>query len=395
MASIIKKIKEYNEGSQPELLELKWKAMRESPFAFYRGTCHLFAEDFVKSFNYEKPKTKTWICGDAHFENFGSYKGSNRQVYFDLNDFDEALLASPEPELARFLTSIIVIAFQMNIASVKLHKLLYDIMGMYVGTLQTGKALMMEAEVAHGAFRKYFEQISTRDRQSYIDKLTHKEKGALLLKHDSKYLLPLDENRKIKIYASIMPLFNNHPHFSQFVFEDAAIRVAGVGSLGLERYCVLCFSKKKGKRYLLDLKQARASCFAKQVDVKQPRTSNEADRIISAGYLLQFNSPAFESAMNMDNKWFIVKELQPSNDKMDVNNFTNDLSALSEVAEEMAVLLAYAHIRSSGHRGASTADELMRFADKKQWQKDVIDISGILAKKNEKYYKTFIKEEKI
>ena len=90
MASVIKKIRQYQQDNG-SLLELKIRALKESPFRFYGGTCHLFAEDFVKLYKY-KPKVKSWICGDLHFENFGSYKGENRLVYFDLNDFDVWLL---------------------------------------------------------------------------------------------------------------------------------------------------------------------------------------------------------------------------------------------------------------------------------------------------------------
>src|ERR1700689_4007874 len=113
MSSVVNKINEYNAGIPAILQEIKWDALKESPFRFLRGTCHLFAQDFVKLYKY-KPKVKSWICGDLHFENFGSYRGENRLVYFDLCDFDEAILASPEPEIARFLTSIIVAAGQMK-----------------------------------------------------------------------------------------------------------------------------------------------------------------------------------------------------------------------------------------------------------------------------------------
>ena len=104
MASVIKRINDYNAGIPATMQEMKWKALQESPFRFYRGTCHLFAQDFVKMYK-DKPKVKTWICGDLHFENFGSFKGENRLVYFDLNDFDESILAGPEAEIARFIKS--------------------------------------------------------------------------------------------------------------------------------------------------------------------------------------------------------------------------------------------------------------------------------------------------
>jgi uncharacterized protein (DUF2252 family) len=387
MASAIKRIIQYNSGTTGILHELKWKALKESPFRFYRGTCHLFADDFVKLYKY-KPKVKAWICGDLHFENFGSYKGENRIVYFDLNDFDEGMLAGPEPEIARFLTSIIIAANPMKVAAIGLHKTLHDIMEAYTVTLQKGKAMMLEAEVAHGPFRKYFEGLKTLDRSAFIDKRTHKEKGARLLKIDSEHFMPLNEGQKSKIYKGLSGLLDSS-RFGHLVFEDAAFRIAGTGSLGLERYGVLCFNKKKGKHYLIDVKEARESCYTGLIKIKQPPFKNVAERVNGIGYLMQFNSPAFTSSVKISDKWYLVKELQRLEDRMSLADFGNDFGMLSEVAKEMAVLLAYAHIRSSGHMGAATADDLKQFAGKKQWQRDVIELSGDLAKRNGKYYKEF------
>ena len=54
------------------------------------------------------PSPQTWIWGDLHIENFGSFKSDNRSVYFDLNDLDEAVLAPASWELARIVTSIFI-----------------------------------------------------------------------------------------------------------------------------------------------------------------------------------------------------------------------------------------------------------------------------------------------
>jgi len=392
MASVIKRINEYNAGMPAPLHELKWRAMKESPFRFFRGTDHLFAEDFVKLYKY-KPKVKTWICGDLHFENFGSYKGENRLVYFDLNDFDEAILAGPEPEIARFLTSVTIAAGQMKVAAIGLHKTLHEIMQAYTTTLMAGKALMLEPQVAHGEFKKYFEQVCNFDSKSFVAKHTYKHKGALLLKPDNIHFMELDDARKALIYESVKTLLDKSPGFEHLIFQDVAFRIAGTGSLGLERYCVLCYNKHKGKHYLIDIKQARQSCFSKFIKIKQPTFKNEADRINKVGYIMQFNSPAFMATLRIEDKWFVVKELQRVTDKMALADFGTDFSSFSAVAREMAVLMAYSQIRSSGHMGADTTDDLKRFAGKKQWQKDIIEVSGELARKNNKYYKEYLKVE--
>ncbi|HEX8964012.1 MAG TPA: DUF2252 family protein, partial [Rhodocyclaceae bacterium] len=65
----------FNAGRDPERLRLKYAKMSRSPFVFLRGTCHLFYRRAAALGLPDSPAT--WICGDLHFENFGSYKGDN------------------------------------------------------------------------------------------------------------------------------------------------------------------------------------------------------------------------------------------------------------------------------------------------------------------------------
>ncbi|HAN57343.1 MAG TPA: DUF2252 domain-containing protein, partial [Betaproteobacteria bacterium] len=64
---------------------LKYRNLRSNPFVFLRGTCHLFYDRLPRDRVLDRAPL-TWICGDLHIENFGSYKGDNRLVYFDMND---------------------------------------------------------------------------------------------------------------------------------------------------------------------------------------------------------------------------------------------------------------------------------------------------------------------
>ncbi|MEP6726109.1 MAG: DUF2252 family protein [Bacteroidota bacterium] len=89
---LIERIKAFNEGRLEDMLQVKYAKMAENSFCFFRGTCHLFYEDLSKEKDFPT-SPNAWICGDLHLENFGSFKSDNRLVYFDLNDFDEAVLA--------------------------------------------------------------------------------------------------------------------------------------------------------------------------------------------------------------------------------------------------------------------------------------------------------------
>jgi uncharacterized protein (DUF2252 family) len=107
MSTLSDRIIAFNDGLLPQMLPHKYEAMAENAFRFYRGTCPLFYQDLA-GFTKMPQSPVAWICGDLHLENFGSYRGENKLVYFDLNDFDEAILAPAFYEVARLVTSIFI-----------------------------------------------------------------------------------------------------------------------------------------------------------------------------------------------------------------------------------------------------------------------------------------------
>src|SRR6266498_1677601 len=76
-----------HDGRQPWLVPVRVGRMLASPYAFLRGSAAMMAEDFA-----HLPRTgiEPVICGDAHLGNFGFYASPERDLVFDLNDFDEA-----------------------------------------------------------------------------------------------------------------------------------------------------------------------------------------------------------------------------------------------------------------------------------------------------------------
>src|SRR5437867_13290316 len=78
----------------PELLRLKVERMAASPFAFFRGTFHLFARDILDKFFETLPRVsgseiELDLVGDIHSENFGTFQATDGKVHYDINDFDE------------------------------------------------------------------------------------------------------------------------------------------------------------------------------------------------------------------------------------------------------------------------------------------------------------------
>ena len=92
-----------HDGRVPWLVPVRVGRMAASPYAFLRGTAGIMAADFAGL-----PATGITpvVCGDAHLGNFGFYASPERELVFDLNDFDEAHPGAWEWDLRRLVTSV-------------------------------------------------------------------------------------------------------------------------------------------------------------------------------------------------------------------------------------------------------------------------------------------------
>src|SRR5438270_7874365 len=88
-----------------DLVPIRYGRMLESPFAFYRGAASIMASDLSTT-----PSTRitAQLCGDAHLMNFGTYGTPERDLVFDVNDFDETLPGPFEWDIKRLAASIVV-----------------------------------------------------------------------------------------------------------------------------------------------------------------------------------------------------------------------------------------------------------------------------------------------
>src|SRR6478752_3870116 len=91
----------------PEVVPIRYGRMLASPFTFLRGSATVMAHDLAKT-----PATGLTVqaCGDAHLSNFGGYATPERNLVFDLNDFDETLPAPWEWDVKRLAASFAVAA---------------------------------------------------------------------------------------------------------------------------------------------------------------------------------------------------------------------------------------------------------------------------------------------
>jgi uncharacterized protein (DUF2252 family) len=370
--NIFERIEKFNRGRNADLLKIKYRQMRADSFGFYRGTCHLFYEDWPRS----TPLNRTppaWISGDLHLENFGAYKGDNRLVYFDLNDFDEAVLAPCAWELARFLTSILVAGETLKLKEAQGQDLCKVALAAYVKALALGKARTIEVETAEGMVKELLTEVEARKRKNFLDRRTRLKKGSRRLLIDGKkhFAATVDEQSRVERLMKKWAARQRDSSFFKVI--DVAHRIAGTGSLGLDRYAILVEGKGSPDRnYLLDLKEAAPSSLQPRLRLQQPHWRHEADRVVAIQQRMQGTSPALLSSIEMKGKSYILHELQPLQDRIDLHDWNGKLKRLEKVVATMGELAAWGQLRSSGRQGSAVADELIAFAHDATWQKELL-----------------------
>jgi uncharacterized protein (DUF2252 family) len=94
-----------------ELVAIRYGRMLQSPFAFYRGSAGIMASDLARM-----PSTglKVQACGDCHVMNFGGFLTPERNIIFDINDFDETSPAPWDWDVKRLVGSVALAARANN-----------------------------------------------------------------------------------------------------------------------------------------------------------------------------------------------------------------------------------------------------------------------------------------
>jgi uncharacterized protein (DUF2252 family) len=322
--NICDRIQHFNlsQPRDPELLKAKYAYMRaekENPFVFFRSTCHLFYEDLpIQSWFAKAPLV--WICGDLHVENFGNYRADNRQIYFDVNDFDEAVLAPCTWEIARLLTSIFVACETFSVDQALAAQLCRELLDAYTGAILGGQAHWMGIDTAPPVIADLLSRKTQIKRREILEERTilDTDKQLRSLKIDFKKAQPISVQQRIKVEKFIESFAAQQPNPSFFKLLDVAQRIAGKGSLGIERYVLLVEGKgSPDNNYLLDLKKSLPSSLTPYLLWDQSQWQHQADRIVSIQLRSQAIPIAFLHAVTIEEDSFVMRELQSTQSPAD------------------------------------------------------------------------------
>jgi uncharacterized protein (DUF2252 family) len=343
MRDCLSSIIEYNRrfrGRDPAWMRTKLERLCASPFGFLRGTFHLFAADWPV-YGDDPIATTQPIVGDLHLENLGAFKGHDGRFVFDINDFDETGPGTPALDLGR-------LAVSLALADPK------------AGIVQTVQRL----EVMLAAWSKAVQELDfrpiTEDTKSIArcvrDALAHAEEASRSdwlksrvengrFKRSDKYL-PVDdvarrravEDGVLAFAASVPERPEDCPSWPRVL--DVAVRIAGTGSLGRWRYAVLMPGKgeKPGKELILELKESLPSSLT-------PDDTGQAERVLSTRRHLQADPPNFLGVTTVVGAPYQVRELQPTEAKLDSGKL--DGHDLDELAGAAGMVVGRLHRRGA------------------------------------------------
>lgn len=383
-------IKSFNAGRDPQRLEMKYEKLRDSPSLFLRGTCHLFYDRLPKE-KVLAGSPVAWISGDLHFENFGTYKGVNRLVYFDVTDFDEAVLAPVTWELVRLLASVLVAREALQIKRKDAVRLCEAMLDSYAQALVSGKASWIDRDTADGPVQELLASLRERKRPEFLDRRTQRKGRSRSIRCDGEHALEATDDQKRYVTGLIgkHAVGVDRPEF--FEVLDVARRIAGTGSLGIERYVVLVEGNgSPDGNYLIDVKLAPRSSLEDKVKVRQPRWRSQAHRVVELHQRLQAVSPAFLTPVVAGKASYVLRELQPSEDRVTIDARSVSPGELEDVLRLTAQLAAWAQLRSSGRQGSAIADELIAFgATSKKWKGDLVRVAHLCAERVAKDWRAY------
>ncbi len=391
MSTLHQRLIDFNSRLLPDMVQLKYKLMSENAFRFFRGTCHLFYEDLSQAENFPD-SPPAWICGDLHLENLGSFKGDNRMVYFDLNDFDESILAPLTWELVRVLTSIFVAFKTLKIEPEEAERAARLFLDKYTQVLTGGKAYYIDPRTAKGIIRDFMKAVKKRKESDLIGHLCLRKADKLKITIDNRTHFAINKSLKRALKTRVNQWVKDVPEWPEnYEVKDVAFRVAGTGSVGLKRYMFLLQHNRHQHKFLVvEMKQTRKSCLSPYVTVEQPEWQSEVERLISVKRKMQNISPALLSEIDFEGEAYLFQEMQPMADKIKFNLIEDNRHDLEEVIKSMAMLTASAQIRSSGMQGAAINDELVAYAGRTDWQNPVMDYARNYAKQAESDYQQFM-----
>ncbi len=379
-----------NKGRQAHLIPLRMGRMAASPFAFLRGSACVMAADLST-----RPISGIPVVmdGDAHINNFGMYGTPQRDVVFDLNDFDEATVGPWEWDLNRLVASVNVAGRENGLnrreraAAVKravegyrfnVYRLqsmgVLDVWYLHAYPGRDNPIAKVDPK-SKAVVAKTMAKALRTDNRTLMPKVADKDaKGKWTFRNDPPILTTVSRTTKEKIIEvlnrySLTLSTERRLMLGRYHVEDVAHRVVGVGSVGTRAYLVLLFGVGDDDPLFLQVKESVSPAHAPYLPPLPDEFRHQGKRVVIGQRALQASSDPMLGYTDWDGRDYMVRQMKNLKASIPIEFLTG--ASFNFYAFVCGAILARAHSRTgdpariAGYCGNSTAldDALAEWAE--------------------------------
>ena len=360
---VVEVLQHSDRGRVPELLPIRYGRMRQSPFAFFRGSAAVMAWDLSKT-----PATglRVQACGDCHAANFGGFASPERRLLFDINDFDETLPAPWEWDVKRLAASVVLASRELGMGGGRCDDAVLDMAESYRQHMREYAEMRalevwysrMDAEVfieeaSTAAARKRWQEVEEDARLQTAEHIFPKiadvvngrtrivDHPPLVYHPRSSELIRKHVTQMFHRYRETLPA-DRRLILDRYHIVDVARKVVGVGSVGT-RCAVALLMASEHDPMLLQFKEALPSALEPYAG--KSRYANHGERVVIGQRMLQSASDVFLGwTCDDQGRAYYFRQLRDMKMKIDLANMTK--GDWHEYVEICGWTLARAHART-------------------------------------------------
>ena len=372
-------LKESNRDRLPELVPIRYGRMLRSPFTFLRGSAGLMAADLAAT-----PTTglRVQACGDCHLLNFGLFATPERNLIFDINDFDETLPAPWEWDIKRLAVSFAVAARDIHLTDKQAQAAAVECVRAYREQLRDFSKMspldvwyyrvdaqsMIDA-APDAKIKEKRKEVVTKAKQRIGDylypKISEEVGGRRRLIDQPPVLFHVTKEREPEHHAIVQEALDQYrlslPDerrvlFDRYSLVDIVVKAVGIGSVGTLCFAGLFFSAENHP-LLLQFKQACPSVLEPYAG--KSLYANHGQRVVVGQRLNQSASDIFLGwTRGRQGRDFFIRQLRDMKMSACIEEGASAKQAML-YAEMCGRTLAHSHAKSgdaaliSGYLGKS------------------------------------------
>jgi uncharacterized protein (DUF2252 family) len=369
-----------------ELVPIRHYRMAVSAWNYYRGAAAVMAADLGSQPN---SGVTVQLCGDAHVLNFGLWATPERNLLFDLRDFDETLPGPFEWDVKRFAASIVVAARDSGLKPARAADAVTAGLDAYCSRMRR-YTTMPELDIWYDGIRvdsliDYFEPADRgrvavhiekkrerRTSRGAYAKLTEMLNGRPRITEEPPIRVTVSDAEQAELVGQLLAGYrltlqeDRRTLFDRFTEVDTVRQVVGVGSVGMQVYLVLLEGRLGVDPLFLQVKQAGPSVYEPHVGAS--RHDTHGARVISGKRLVQSATDIFVGWGSMNGRDYYVRQFR---DMKIIPTTALIAPRLTEFATACGETLARAHARTgdpvaiAGYigKGARFTAAIRRFAE--------------------------------